>query len=49
MGELSLGQPKGGSGRFEEVSFPILFYTYFGTLITGRLTEGGHLMGVQLY
>ena len=37
-----------------EVYFPILFYKYFGTLITGRLMEdgrliGGHLKEVQLY
>ena len=37
-----------------EVYFPILFYKYFGTLITGRLMEdgcliGGHLMEVELY
>ena len=37
-----------------EVYFPILFYKYFGTLITGRLMVddrliGGHLMEVELY
>ena len=37
-----------------EVYFPILFYKYFGTLITGRFMEdgrliGGHLKEVQLY
>ena len=32
-----------------EVSFPILFYNYcFGTLITGRLIEGGRFKEVQL-
>ena len=40
--ELSLGQSKGGHGRFKEVSVPILFYNYFGPLITD------HLMKVQL-
>ena len=35
--ELSLGEPKGGRGRFKEVSVPILFYNYFGPLITGHL------------
>ena len=41
-------------GRSIEVYFPILFYNYFGALITGRLMEdgcliGGHLMEVPLY
>ena len=40
--------------RSIEVYFPILFYKYFGTLITGRFMEdgrliGGHLMEAQLY
>ena len=40
--------------RSIEVYFPILFYKYLGTLITGRLMEddrliGGHLMEVELY
>ena len=40
--------------RSVEVYFPILFYKYFGSLITGRLMEdgrliGGHLMEVRLY
>ena len=40
--------------RSIEVYFPIFFYKYFGTLITGRLMEdgrliGGHLTEVQLY
>ena len=39
--------------RSIEVYFPILFYKYFGSLITGRLMEdgrliGGHLMAVEL-
>ena len=42
------------SGRSIEVYFPILFFNYFGALITGRLMEdgcliGGHLMEVRLY
>ena len=44
MKELFLGPPKGGRGRLIEVKFtkfPILFYNYFGALVTGRLTEGG--------
>ena len=52
-------QQKGGHDRLIkvaasiEVYFPILFYNYFGALITGRLMEGGcliggHLMEVQL-
>ena len=47
MGELLLGQPKGGRGCFIEVLFPILFYNniYFGTLITGCLIEDGQLIG----
>ena len=47
MEELFLGPPKGGRGRLIEVKFtklPILFYNYFGALVTGRLTEGGRLM-----
>ena len=44
-----LNKAKGGSGGSIEVWFPILLYNYFGTLITGRLTEGGHLMEVPLY
>ena len=28
-----------------EVYFPILFYKYFGTLITGRFMEDGRLPG----
>ena len=40
--------------RSIKVYFPILFYKYLGTLITGRLMEdgrliGGHLIEVQLY
>ena len=43
-----------GGGLSVEVYFPILYYSYYGTLITGRLIEdgrliGGHLMEVQLY
>ena len=41
--ELSLGQSKGGNGRFKEVSVPILFFNYFGPLITDHL-----IMKVQL-
>ena len=37
MGELLLGWPKRGRGRLIDVYFPILFYIYFRTLITGRL------------
>ena len=33
--------------RSIEVYFPILFYKYFGTLITGRLMEDGRLIGEQ--
>ena len=46
---------RGNKGsRSIEVYFPILFYKYFGTFITGRLMEdgrliGGHLIEVQLY
>ena len=41
-------------GRSIEVYFPILFYNYFGTLITGRLMKdgcliGGHFLWPQLY
>ena len=32
-------------GRSIEVYFPILFYNYFGTLITGRLMKDGRLIG----
>ena len=42
---LSLGPPQGGCGRLIEVLFPILFYNYFRTLITGCLIEGGCLTG----
>ena len=31
-----------------EAEFPILFYSYFGTSIAGRLMEGDRLMEVQL-
>ena len=47
MEELFLGRQKGGRGRLIEVKFtkfPILFYNYFGALVTDRLTEGGRLM-----
>ena len=43
MGELLLRQIKGGCSCLMGVQFPIPFYIYFGTLITGRL------MDVQLY
>ena len=51
-GSNEISSDKGS--RSIEVYFPILFYKYFGTLITGRLMEdgrliGGHLMEVQLY
>ena len=39
MGKLSLERQKAGSSRLIEAEFPILFYNYFGTLITGRLVE----------
>ena len=41
MGELSLGRPKSGRGRLMEVAalLSILFFNYFGTLISGRLME----------
>ena len=48
IGELSSGRPKCCRGRLIEVQFTILFYNYFGTLIIGRLIEGGRLMQVQL-
>ena len=34
--------------RSIEVYFPILFYQYFGSLITGRLMEDGRLIGGHL-
>ena len=53
MGDLWMEQQKGGRDHSIEVYFPILFYNYFGALITGRLMEDGcligdHLMEVQL-
>ena len=43
MGELLLGQQKGGSGRLIEVQFTIPFYNHFSTWITDCSTESGHL------
>ena len=43
MGELLLGQQKGGSGRLIEVQFTIPFYNHFSALITDCSTESGHL------
>ena len=34
--------------RSIDVYFPILFYQYFGSLITGRLMEDGRLIGGRL-
>ena len=50
-GSNEISSDKGS--RSIEVYFPILFYKYFGSLITGRLMEdgrliGGHLMAVEL-
>ena len=41
-GELLVGWPKGAHGRLVRVKVPIVFYKYFGTLITWCLIEGGH-------
>ena len=43
MGELLLGQQKGGSDRLIEVQFTVPFYNYFSTWITDCSTESGHL------
>ena len=40
MGELLLEWPEGGHSHFNNRgTFPILFYNYFRTLITGSLIE----------
>ena len=45
-GSNEISSDKGS--RSIEVYFPILFYKYFGTLITSRLMEDGRLIGGHL-